>query len=94
MNLDIRLTPYIISDIFSIRYIILPTILLNNAGSTLDPLSSLLNFNLVMTGVGTSLEFIILNLFRISYAYFDYEINIPILDWCTSIPQKYLIIPK
>jgi hypothetical protein len=33
-----------------------------------------------MRGVGASLEFIILNLLIISYAYFECEINISILD--------------
>jgi hypothetical protein len=36
MNLDIRLTPYIISDVVAMRYIRLPTSLLNIVGSTLD----------------------------------------------------------
>jgi hypothetical protein len=81
MNLEIILTPYIISGPVSIRYIRLPTSILNSVGSTLDPLSSLLNFNLVMTGVGADFEFIILNIFIISCTYLDCQINIPFLDW-------------
>jgi hypothetical protein len=81
MNLEIRLTPYIISGLVAARYIRLHTSLLNGVGSTLDPLSSLLNFNPIMTGVGYALEFTILNLFNISCTYLDCEINIPVLDW-------------
>ena len=81
MNLEIKLTPYIISGLVTVRYIRLPTSLLNSVGSTLDPLSSLLNFNPIMTSVGVAFEFIILNLFNISCAYLDYEINIPVLYW-------------
>jgi hypothetical protein len=94
MNLEIRLTPYIISSLVVVSYIRLPTSILNSVGSTLDPLSSFLNFNPIMTGVGAAFEFTILNLFNISCAYLDCEINIPVLDWCTSIPIKYLISPK
>ena len=94
MNFEIMLTPYIISGLVVVRYIRLPTILLNSVGSTLDPSSSLLNFNHVMTGVGDALEFFMLNLFIISCAYLDCEINISVLDWWTSIPRKYLISPN
>jgi hypothetical protein len=94
MNLEIRLTPYIMSGLVVVRYIRLPTSLLNSVGSTLDPLSSLLSFNPVMTGVGAAFEFTILNLFNISCAYLDYEINISVLDCCTSILRKYLISLK
>jgi hypothetical protein len=80
MNLQIRLTPYIISGLVVVGYIRLPTSLLNSVGSTLEPLSSLLNFDIVMTCVGAYLKFIILNLFNISCAYLDCEINIPVLD--------------
>jgi hypothetical protein len=79
MNLEMRLTPYIISGLVVVKYIRLPTNLLNIVGSTLDPSSSLFNFNHVMTGVGATLEFIILTLFNISCAYLDCEINIPSL---------------
>jgi hypothetical protein len=41
----------------------------------------MLNFNPDMTGVGAALEFIMLNIFKISCAYLDCEINIPTLDW-------------
>jgi hypothetical protein len=81
MNLEIRLTPYIISCLVVVRYITLPTSLLNSVGYTLDSLSSLLDFNPIMIGVGIAFEFIILNLFNISCAYLDYEINIPVLYW-------------
>jgi hypothetical protein len=80
MNLEIRPTPYIISRLIVVRYIILPTSILNSVVSTFDTLSSFLNFNHVMTGVGAASEFIILNIFIISFAYLDCEINIPVLD--------------
>jgi len=80
MNLEIRLTPYIISGLVVVKYIRLPTSLLNSVESTLDPSSSFLQFNPDMTGVGAAFEFINLNLFKISCAYLDCEINIPILD--------------
>jgi hypothetical protein len=66
MNLEINLTPYIMLGLVVVRYIRLPTNLLNRVGSTLDLSSSLLNFNHVMTGVGAALEFIMLNLLNIS----------------------------
>ena len=81
MSLEIRLTPYIISNLVVVRYIRLPTSLLNSVGYTFDPLSSLLDFNPIMIGVGIAFEFIILNHFNISCAYLDYEINIPVLYW-------------
>jgi hypothetical protein len=80
MNLEISLTPYIISGLVVVTYIRLPTNILNSVGSTLDPLSFFLNFNPVMTGVGATFEFIILNLFNIPCAYLDYEINMQVLD--------------
>ena len=94
MNLEIRLTPYIIWGLVIFRYIILPTRLVNSVGSTLDPLSFLLNFNHFMIGVGDAFEFIILNLFNISRTYLEFEINILVLDRWTYIPKKYLISPK
>ena len=77
-------------------------------GSTLGPLSSLLNFNPIMTRVGAAFQFTILNLlnifdpfqftilnlFNISCAYLDCEIHIIFLYSCTSIPKIYLISPK
>jgi hypothetical protein len=54
MKLEVRLTPYIISGLIIVRYIIHPTNILNSVGSTLDPLSSLLNFNPIMIVVGTA----------------------------------------
>ena len=77
-----------------VRYIRLLTSLLNSVGSTLDPLSSLLNFNTVMTGVGVDFEFTILNIFNISYAYLECEINMQVLDWYTYIPKEYIISLK
>ena len=52
MNIEIMLTPYIIPSLVVVIYISFPTIILNSMGSTLDPSSSFLSFNLVMTGVG------------------------------------------
>ena len=51
MNLEIRLTPYMMSSLVAVKYIGLPTSLLNIVGSTVDPSSSLLKFKLVITGV-------------------------------------------
>jgi hypothetical protein len=81
MNLEIKLTPYIISSLVVVRYMRLPISILYRVGSTLDPLYFLLNFNHVMKGVGAPLEFIMLNLFKISCAYLHCEINIPTLEW-------------
>ena len=47
MNLEIRLTPYMISSLITVKYIRFPTSLLNNVESTVDPSSYLLNFKLV-----------------------------------------------
>ena len=55
---------YIMSSLVFVKYIRLPTNLLNLVGSTVDPLSSLLNIKLVITGVGEVLQFDILNLFK------------------------------
>jgi hypothetical protein len=52
MNIEIMLTPYIIPSLVVVIYISFPTIILNSMGSTLDPSSSFLSFNLVMTCVG------------------------------------------
>ena len=54
MNLEIRLTPYMMFGLVPIKYIRLPTILLNNVGSTDDSSSYLLNFKPVIAGVGDS----------------------------------------
>ena len=51
MNLEIKLTPYVISGLVAVKYIRLPTSLLNNVGSRVDPSSSLPNFKLVITSV-------------------------------------------
>ena len=56
MKLEIRLTPYIISGLVDVKYIRLPTILLNSVGSIVDPSSFLLNFKHVIIGVGVSLQ--------------------------------------
>ena len=79
MNLEIRLTPYIISGLVAIKYIRLPTSLLNNVGSTMDYSSSLLNFKPVITGVGAVLQLDMLNLFKTSHAYF--VCDIPLSDY-------------
>ena len=78
MNLEIRLTPYMMSSLVFVKYIRLPTNLLNIVGSTVDPSSSLLNIKLVIIGVGDVLQFDILNLFKTALAYFHYDINIPL----------------
>ena len=62
------------------KYIRLPTILLNNIGSTVDPSSSLLNFKPVITGVGDVLQLYKLNLFKTSLAYCDRDIKISLSD--------------
>ena len=64
MNLEIRLTPYMIYGLIVVKYIRLPTSLLNSVGSTVDPSSSLLNFKHVITAVETDLQFDILNIFK------------------------------
>ena len=76
-----------------VKYISLPTSLLNKVISTVDPSSSLLNFKHVITGVGNVLQLEILNLFKTALAYFDYDIKIPLLDRWNSIPRKKLHEP-
>ena len=70
-----------------VRYIRLSTNLLNNVGSTLKPLSSLLSFVHVSRGVGVALEFIILNLFNKSKTYEDnrYDGNLGDAMVCSSV---------
>ena len=68
MNLEIRLTPYMMSGLLVVKYIRLPTSLLNIIGSRVDPSSSLLSFKPGITGVGDALHFDILNLFKIVLA--------------------------
>ena len=80
MNLEIRLTPYIMSGLVVVKYIRLPTNFLNSVGSTMDHSSSLLNFKPVITGVGAALQLDILNIFKTSLAYFVYDIKIPLSD--------------
>ena len=81
MNLEIILTPYMMSGIVAVKYIRLPTSILNSVGSTVGPSSSLLNFKLVITGVGDVLQLEILNIFKTSLAYLDGDINIPLSDY-------------
>ena len=64
MNLDIRITPYMMSGLVDVKYISPPIILLNSVGSTVDPSSSLLNFKHVITGVGAVLQLDMLNNFK------------------------------
>ena len=69
------------SGLVTVKYIRLPTNLLNIVGSTVDPSSSLLNLKPVIIGVGVVFQLDILNLFENECAYFDCDINIPLLDW-------------
>ena len=64
MNLEIKLTTYMMSCLIDVKYIRLPTSLLNNVGSIVDPSSSLLNFKPVITGVGDEFQLDILNIFK------------------------------
>ena len=77
-----------------IKYIRLPTSLLNSIGSTVDPSSSLLNFKPIITGVEFVLQLDIFNLYKIALAYLDCDINIPLSDCWTSMPRKNFISPK
>ena len=56
MNLEIKLTPDMMCGLVAVKYIRLPTNLLNSIGSTVDPSSSLLNFKPVITGVGDDFQ--------------------------------------
>ena len=76
MNLEIKVTPYMMFDLVAINYIRLPTSLLNSIGSTVDPSSFLLNFKPIITSVRVGLKLGMLNLFKNSLAYLDYDINI------------------
>ena len=78
MNLEIRLTPYIMSGLIDVKYIRLPTSLLNIVGSIVDHSSSLLNFKPVITGVRDVLQLDMLNIFKTLLAYLDCDINIPL----------------
>ena len=55
MNIEIKLTPYMMFGLVAIKYIRIPTNLLNIVGYTVDTSSSLLNFKLVITGVWDTL---------------------------------------
>jgi hypothetical protein len=52
INLEIKLTAYMISGLVVVRYMRLPTNLLNDVGSTSAPLSSLLSLVPVATRCG------------------------------------------
>ena len=78
MNLEIGLTPYMMSSLVIVKYIRIPTRLLNNVGSIVYPLSSLLGFKHVITGVVAALKFDILNIFKIVFAYLDCDMKIPL----------------
>ena len=80
MNLEIKLTPYMMFGLIVVKYIRMPTSLLNSVGYTVDPSSSLLDFKLVITGVGVVLQLNMLNLFKNSLAYFYCDKNIPLSD--------------
>ena len=71
MNVEIRLTPYIMFGLVAIKYIRLQTSLLNSVGSGVDPSSSLLNFKHIITGVGDVLQLDMLNVFKTLVAYFS-----------------------
>ena len=88
MNLEIRLTPYVMSGLVAIKYIRLPTSILNSIGSIVDPSSSLLNFKLVITGVGAVLQLDMLNIFKTSLAYFDYDIKYHFQTAGLQCPEK------
>ena len=80
MNIEIKLTPYMMFGLVTVKYIRLQTSLLNSVGFTVDPSSSLLNFKPVITSVGDVLQLDILNLFKTALAYFDCDIKIPLSD--------------
>ena len=88
MNLEIRLTPYMMSSLVAVKYIRLPTSLLNNVVSIVDLSSSLLNFKTVITSVGAVLQLDMLNIFKTSPTYFNCNIKIPLSDCWTSMPRK------
>ena len=94
MTLEIILTPYIMFGFVTVKYVWLPTSILNNVGSTVDPSLSLLNFKYVITHVGDVFQLNILNIFKTALAYFDYDMNIPLSYCWTSMPVKYFISPK
>ena len=89
MNLEFKLTPYMMSDLVIVKYMRLPTRLLNNVVSTDDPSSSLLNFKPIIIGVEVVLQLDILNLFKTALAYLECYINIPLSNCWTSMPTKY-----
>ena len=79
-NLEIKLTPCIISGLVVVRYMRLLANILNRVGLTSNPSSSLLKFVHVAAGVGTGLQLSILNLFGKSLAYLFWQIKIPFSD--------------
>ena len=70
MNMELKLTIYMIFGLVALRYMGLPTNLLNNFRFASAPLSSLLSLVHVAIGVGVSLQSFILNVFRKSNANF------------------------
>ena len=66
--------------LITVKYIRMPTSLLNRVGSIVDPSSSLLNFKHVITAVGVVLQLDMLNIFKTSLEYLDYDIKIPLSD--------------
>ena len=80
MNIEIRLTPYMMYGLVDVKYVRIPTRLLNSVGYTIDPTSSLINFEHVITGVGVVLQLEMLSIFKTSLAYFVYDIKIPLSD--------------
>ena len=57
------------TNLVVVKYMILPTNILYNIGSMLDPLASLLNFNPNTICVGANLQLLMLNLLKISFEY-------------------------
>ena len=78
MNLEIKITIYMMFAIVVVKYIRLLTSLLNSVGSTVDSSSSLLNFKRVITVVGDTLQLDVLNIFKTALSYFECDINIPL----------------
>ena len=70
MNMELKLTIYMIFGLVALRYMGLPTNLLNNSRFASTLLSSLLSLVHVAIGVGVSLQSFILNGFKKSNAYF------------------------
>ena len=69
MNLEIKLTTYIISRLVAVRCMKLPTRFLYSVEYALGLSSSMVKFVHVSTGVGVSLQLTIMNLLSTSLAY-------------------------